>query len=275
MSLFSLLRASWKTVLQAVLAGIGHRFSPAAHPPGLERVPIRPILHLKDGKLVGEPSNPIRRSTMRNLCLLVTAAAVATPALAQQGQGSRPPLRILSEESVQEELQLTPAQIQLVAVEFKKMRDAQEDIQILEKDERAKAMKELIQKSDQVVAGILTPRQAKRFRQINLQLQGLRSFFSPEFAREMNVTPDQITAVKKIKEDTNAEKRELQKGAAGSLTASEARKKMAEINKKADTRIEALLMPAQKAKWQELIGKPFKGEIGFGPPGAAKPKGNR
>jgi Spy/CpxP family protein refolding chaperone len=202
---------------------------------------------------------------------MFAAVLTATPVLAQQGQGSRPPLRILSEESVQKELQLTPEQIQRVAVEFKKMRDAQEDIQILERDERAKAMKELIQKSDQVVASILTRDQAKRFRQITLQLQGLRTFFSPEFAKEMKATPEQTAQIKKIKQDTDAEKRELQKGAAGSLTANEARKKMAEINKKADTRIEALLTPEQKTKWGSLIGKPFKGEIGFGPPGANKP----
>jgi hypothetical protein len=133
-------------------------------------------------------------------------------------------------------------------------------------------MKELIQKSDKAVASILTPAQVKRFRQINLQLQGLRSFFSPDFAKEMKATAEQMAQIKKIKEDADKEKKELQKGAGASLTANEARKKMADINKKTDDRILVLLTPEQKVKWKDLIGEPFKGEIGFGPPGASKPK---
>ena len=194
-------------------------------------------------------------------------ALLVCPALAQPGAGTRPPLRVLSEESVQKDLKLTSQQVKRVAEEFKKLREKTEELQDLEKDERSKKMQELIKEADKTVADILSPSQLKRFKQINLQTQGVRSLYSPALAKELGVTEEQRRKIKEIKDATDKEKMDLRQ--LGQFVGKEARQKMKEINKRADEKIFQLLTADQKAKWKEMIGEPFKGEITFGPPGSA------
>ena len=44
------------------------------------------------------------------------------------------------------------------------------------------------------------------------------------------------------------------------------RKKMDDVRKNSGEKLLAVLSPEQKAKWTELQGEPFKGEIRVGPP---------
>jgi Spy/CpxP family protein refolding chaperone len=213
---------------------------------------------------------------MRKLHALIVATGVvalaASFALAQRGGGffrGPSPMMLLGQESVQKELKLTQEQAEKVKAASEKQRKSFQGLRaIQDEQERAKKFEEMRKEADKFVAEILKPEQVKRLKQITLQQQGGRALEDPEVAKELNLTDDQKTKVKEIMEDTGNQIRELFQGGGG--FSEETRKKMQEINKTATEKATGLLTADQKAKWKEMTGEPFKGEIRFGPPGGGQ-----
>jgi hypothetical protein len=126
------------------------------------------------------------------------------------------------------------------------------------------------------LAEILLPNQLKRLNEIYIQQLGTRAFDDEEVATALSITAEQKTSIAKVREEQGAAMRELFTGG-GDREA--ARTKMAEMRKATDEKIIAVLTADQKAKFDEMKGKPFEMPEGAqrGGPGGApgrRPAGN-
>jgi Spy/CpxP family protein refolding chaperone len=208
---------------------------------------------------------------MKRLALWAVAlalVALVTPAAWAQrgGRGGRGGggfgmVGLLGQQSVQKELNLSDEQVKKVQELQAKAREARQGLRDLSREERQAKMQELAKAGEKSVAGLLKPEQMKRLKQISLQLRGAGAFGNPEVAKALNLTDEQKEKLKAIQEETGRAVRELFQGGGDRA---EMRKKMAELHKGANEKATALLTDDQKAKWKEMTGTPFKGEITFG-----------
>jgi Spy/CpxP family protein refolding chaperone len=198
----------------------------------------------------------------------VVVALLASPALAQRGPrgggGFGSGLLLLSQKSVQEELKLTEDQVKKATEAGRKMMEGFQGLQGLEGEELQKKRQELAKEGQKAVDGILSKDQAKRLKEISLQLQGAMALRDPAVAKGLKITDDQTTKIKELFDQAQQDFRKIFEDAAGDQEA--ARKKLAEYRKDFNAKAMKLLTDEQRTKWKELTGKPFKGEIRFGPP---------
>jgi Spy/CpxP family protein refolding chaperone len=166
---------------------------------------------------------------------------------------------LLSQKSVQEELKLTEEQIKKVQETQTKQRESFQGLQQLSQDERREKFQALAKDNEKVVKDILKPDQVKRLKQISLQQRGLQAVNDPEVATALNLTEEQKAKVKSMQEENRTAARDLRQGG----NRDEARTKLQEMRKANEEKIQTLLTSEQKAKWKELTGEPFKGEITF------------
>jgi hypothetical protein len=201
---------------------------------------------------------------------LAVAALIAGSACAQergQGQPRRgmmslapPPLQLLSQKSVQDELKLTEDQVSSAGDLFRNQMRKMQSLQEKEPEEREKLRAEMAKDSDEAIKKMLKPDQAKRLNQIHLQLQGAQAFDKPELVKDLNINEEQKTKIKDLREAADKQMRGDRPQAGGDRQA--ARQKMQEINKATGEKIVSTVFnDEQKAKWKELTGEPFKGEI--------------
>jgi hypothetical protein len=171
---------------------------------------------------------------------------------------------LLKQKSVQDELKLTKAQAAVAEAAAEKEMRAFNGFLPLGPEERAKRMKELGEESDRTAAKVLDPGQAKRLRQISLQVQGPRAFVDPRLSRGLSLTEEQQRQIGKIVEETDRQMGQLFRPGA---TPEEANQKWGELDKNAREKILKLMTAGQKARWKEMAGEPFRGQIGKGLPG--------
>jgi len=202
--------------------------------------------------------------------LVVGAAALlASGALAQQRQGggrggmggTTSPLMLLMQKSVQDELKLTDDQIKQAEELAAKQREARQTLQDLSQEERGKKIQEMNKANEKAVSQFIKPNQAKRLKQISLQLAGAQAFINPEVATELKLTDEQKQKIKEIRKQTAEEARTIREN---TTDQAEARQKTRELNRNATGKVMALLTAEQKDKWKEMTGEPFKGEISRG-----------
>jgi hypothetical protein len=146
---------------------------------------------------------------------------------------------------------------------MEKQRDNFTGLRDLSPEDRRKKFEEIAKANDKALADILKPEQMKRTKQISLQVRGGRAFADPEVVEALKFTAEQKDKIKAIQEEAQKEMRDLFQGG----NREEARKKIAELRKSTDAKLNELLNTEQKAKWKELTGEPFKGELtrpGFG-----------
>jgi hypothetical protein len=192
---------------------------------------------------------------------LALAVSTASAQPQQRGMPTMSPLMLLSNTDVQKELKLTSDQVKRVAKETTYQRIARQELRELEEKERVKKSAELNKESEKFVADVLKPEQAKRLRQIALQIDGPQSFGKPEVANELKLTEEQRQKTKGIQEEAAKQIRAMLRPGGDR---EETMKKRSEIIKATNDKVMSLLTPDQKAMWKEMIGEPFKGEIRFG-----------
>jgi putative heme-binding domain-containing protein len=200
---------------------------------------------------------------------LAPGVAVAQPPMFG---GGNDPLTLLRQESVQKDLKLNAEQVQKLKVISETMREKFREVFEAPEEERGKKIQELRRENEKVVAGILNPGQARRLRQIVYQRQGPAALADPDVARALRLSADQRKQLQAFNDDTAARLRELFQGG---FPDDDTRKQVDALQRAASAKRLNLLTGQQKAKWQELQGKPFTGEIrvGFGPPGEGGPPG--
>jgi Spy/CpxP family protein refolding chaperone len=190
-----------------------------------------------------------------------------------QGGGT---LALLSQKSVQQELKLTDDQIKKAEELLQKQRSGA-GLRDVPRDQIREKMQELAKANQAALAEILKPEQTKRLREIALQRQGPMAIANPQVAEALKLTEDQKEKIRAIQRESFEG---LRTGGRGG-NFEEIRAKMAERRKESSEKIQNLLTDEQKAKWKELLGAPFTGEIerpqrGTGNrPGADSPRRSR
>jgi serine/threonine protein kinase len=116
---------------------------------------------------------------------------------------------------------------------------------------------------------VLRPEQAKRLRQIVWQQRGALAVNDPEVADALHLTTDQKERLHSIVEETG---RMLSHppGEHGDHRP-DGWRRSEEFWKGVNDRLMSVLSEEQRAKWKELTGEPFQGEIRFGPPPHDRP----
>lgn len=172
---------------------------------------------------------------------------------------------LLARPDVQKELNLTAQQKAKIEEMQQAMRMAREELRSLPPDQRRQRMAELRQKNDPT--SVLTETQKKRLRELELQWQGPTALMNPEIAQEVGLTQEQRTKIMGILQEQFQGMRErFQQG--GSPDPQALEKAREEVEKK----ILEVLTPAQRQKWDQMLGKPFTFEggrrwgAGFGGP---------
>jgi Spy/CpxP family protein refolding chaperone len=205
-----------------------------------------------------------------SLVLAVVAMASSSALAQEQQRGQRGSfggrfgggvVLLLDQKSVQDELKLSDEQIKKVKELSEKQRESfrgQRGQRGQRDAETRKKMEEARQATDKAVAEILKPEQLKRVRQISLQQEGARSLSNPEVAATLKLTDEQMSKIKSIQEETRTARGE--RGQRGQRD-EETRKKLEEARKATNEKLMSVLTGEQKAKWKELTGGPFKGEI--------------
>jgi hypothetical protein len=147
--------------------------------------------------------------------------------------------------------------------------------------QRRQRFLELARSEATAVAAILSPEQVSRLRQIALQIAGPMAFREPDIAAALNLTAEQRERIRAIEADVFPVRLEWRapgappperKGEAGLSRDGEWRapgeplleppeKPHPQKLRAARDKMLAVLTVEQKAKWEELTGKPFKGKL--------------
>jgi hypothetical protein len=200
---------------------------------------------------------------MRKTCTVVALALLATvlltgSAFAQRrggfGGGRQTLLRM---PEVQAELKLTDEQKTKVTEMLEKQRGQGrgQGFRDLSREEREKQLAERRAAAQKELAAFLNADQLKRYRQLQLQQQGLPALRETALQDELKLTPEQRTKVATILQEQSEEMRSAF-GGGGDRGA--ARSQMEAIRKKTSEKLEALLTDDQKKRWKEMLGEPFK-----------------
>jgi Spy/CpxP family protein refolding chaperone len=200
-------------------------------------------------------------------CVAV-ALIVARPLLAQEPpsrgsvRGGPTVLGMLRHKAVQEELKVSDKQQEQLKAVMMKMRDKM--IAHIENGEREKAAA-IVKEHQKDLLNILTAEQAKRLKEVTLQVHGLWAMTVPETAAELKITEEQKTKLRNLQAETEKQMNKLFSGKEAS-TRTEVQKKMGELHQAATEKGLEVLTAEQRMAWRTMVGQPFTGEIPRVPP---------
>ena len=197
---------------------------------------------------------------------------MTSPAWAQGGRGFGMMGGLFTNKSVQKELKTDDAQSEKLNAFVKEFQDKHrpdfEKVRELPQDERREKMQELNRTlNPELMAGvkdILKPEQVTRFQQIQLQQGGPGALSRPHVQEKLKLTDDQKSKAREINEELQSSSREAFQSSQGDREG--AMKKVADLRKQANEKVQALLTDDQKKTWKEMTGEPF--EVKFERPAA-------
>jgi hypothetical protein len=144
-----------------------------------------------------------------------------------------------------------------------------------------KRMQERSREEKSKLAEILLPHQIKRLNEIYIQQAGVSALMDEDIATELGITDAQKSQFTKAREEFEAKRREVAPpgGGGGGGDFDAIRAKVMELSKIRDDQMLAALNSQQKAKFEEMKGKPFAMPEGAGRggrgPGGGPGRGNR
>ena len=215
-------------------------------------------------------------------CLLAASAViVTTPAWSQAPGGGRRGMGggggfgslmgLVGQKSVQADLKLTEDETKNVEKVAGKAREASGDLQNASPEERREKMQAIGAANEKALAEVLPAEKIKRLKQIAVQAQGVGAIRRPEVAEALALTAEQKEKIQAIGSDLQAELRDAGAGEDREASA----KKTAAARKAATEKMLGVFTDAQKAKWSELTGEPFTGELQQGPGMGGRRGGDR
>jgi hypothetical protein len=212
-----------------------------------------------------------RRFVMRKirswLMAMSLVALIAARGRAQQPNCERwgrimgpPPLMLLAQKSVQEELKLSDEQVKKVSEALAGQRAEHAKLKELPREEREKKWAEMFGASWKLTKEIVTCEQGQRLRQISWQQQGALAFANPKVAEALHLSDEQKAKIDALHQEARETARKF--FAQDPPPAREdMHHTMKELRKTTEAKMMALVTDEQKEKWKELIGAPFTGEI--------------
>lgn len=180
-----------------------------------------------------------------SLALLGLATCATQAQQRQRGGGGGGGVGMyLGAKSVQEELKLSDE-------DAKKITDALRAIG------RDATPQERAEKTKKILSDNLKEDQVKRLNQIVWQRQGIGGAINnPDVRAALKLDDKQKDQIKTIREEVQKKRTEIGRPSADN------REKLAELTKKTNEDITAVLTDDQKKAWKDLLGPEFKGEIG-------------
>ena len=172
---------------------------------------------------------------------------------------------------VQQELKMTQPQIAKLDGAMEAMQESMRELwqsggnfRQMSPEERAKLMAKGEELQQKAVAGILDQTQLKRFKELSLQQMGAMALLRPSVGKELGITEEQRTKLQDIQREQM--RTMLQRGGQGGpggwqMTPEERQQRMQQFREAQAKTQEAMLnvlTAQQKAKWTQMIGKPFK-----------------
>lgn len=162
-------------------------------------------------------------------------------------------LTFLDNAQLREELKLSQDQVKKIDELRGERRQAFDALRGLKLNERAKKRQELAKTTGAALAKILTPKQLRRAEQIVLQRRGpMLAFAMPQVAEALELTDKQKEKIKRIRGEMYGQFRDRLRQ--GQVT----RQQSAEMAKRGNEKLFKVLTPAQKTKWKQMTGEPFK-----------------
>ena len=216
---------------------------------------------------------------MKKLVFGIAILAIAVMSQAQRGfgggmmGGAGNPLMLLTRDDVKKDLALTDDQSEKLAPltdpqQFfpkiqKAMQDAGVDFQEMRTEAGQKKMAPIMEKIQadmkKEIEAILTPAQAKRLGEINVQFNGNRAVLQKDIAKAIGLTDDQNKSIAELQKKQGEAMRGLfQKLQSQEITREDMQESMKKNNEILDSEIGKLLTEAQKAKLKEMGGKKFE-----------------
>lgn len=129
----------------------------------------------------------------------------------------------------------------------------------LDEKHRDERFKEMTKENERFISEVLSKDQKKRLDQILLQTAGLLWVTRPEVAKELNLSSEQKKRAAQLQQEARDEMEQL-------IHETDEAQQDAELSKLRKTsrdRLMTLLTDEQEAKWKQMTGTPFKGEISF------------
>jgi Spy/CpxP family protein refolding chaperone len=205
------------------------------------------------------------RKALLGLAVLVVCTALARPAEDDEAIIAREDaieVMLLRQKSVQEDLKLSPEHGQKIHEfadsQWKKVRAMKE----LSKEERDRRFEAMAKDNERFLKDTLSEPQRKRLNQIAMHVAGLLWIMRSDIAKELNLTEEQKRKIHELHREAHKEAQEAIRSAGGPEVKEEKFHEMRTANRK---RLMSVLTDEQKAKWKEMAGPPFRGELHFGP----------
>lgn len=156
--------------------------------------------------------------------------------------------------------EITPEQQERMAKFMEKLGQLKDTPEDKLEEKMREVFKEELEGPTKEVEKILKPEQMTRLKQIARQQGGPSAYLSPDNAKDLKITDEQKTKLKKIAADLQEETMALFQGG----FSPETREKMQMLNKEATEKAAGVLTDEQKSKWKELTGEPFTVPLGGG-----------
>lgn len=185
------------------------------------------------------------------------ASSAIEPALTAETAPEPPGLSgnatlLLLQKSVQAELELLEPQIEQVRQLASRRREIRLGTRVWTLDQLRDRLI-LLENQERIVLSELTTPQTKRLQQLTWQFQGPLALLDPDLMNILQLNPDQQRAIQTVLGDTNI-------GAPppvstrGTVTDRSANEELV----RTQSQLWGLLDANQKAKWQEMLGEPFR-----------------
>lgn len=185
---------------------------------------------------------------------------------------------LLRNEQIQKELSITDEQKTKIQAVYDEARAARGDagrggdFRSMSEEERTKLFAERQKQSEETskkAEALLNADQAKRYKEISIQLRGVSALTDAEVAKELKLSDDQVNTLKLINDELSKQRREMFAGGRGNGVADQSREdrmkafeamrtKMQTMQKDADDESLAVLTADQRSQFEKLKGTKFE-----------------
>ena len=172
---------------------------------------------------------------------------------------------LLRQASVRDEIKLSHDEADKIHKYTSKQWKIAQEVSKLPPAERDKKFAAMTQENHRFIDQTITKEQRKRLQEIELQTAGLLLITRPEIAKKLNLTDEQKKRIQGMQKEGRQEMEDF----IHATKPEDRKEKLVELRKTSRARMLELLTDDQEKTWAQLQGKPFKGELDFGPRKAA------